>query len=221
MQGRFNALISDPMQLLVVPAALLAIMLHEIAHGLAAYWCGDLTAKSSGRLSLNPIRHIDIFGLLMLIVAGFGWAKPVPVDMRYFKKPRRDFALTALAGPLSNFLQAFVGLVIFYLILFLSKNPVAPWFDFFLSTYIGLNISLGVFNLFPIPPLDGSKIIGIVIPDKYYYHILRYERYGMFLLMALLFTGVLSKPLNSLVTLVYSGIHWLAIQPFVLFGAVS
>jgi Zn-dependent protease len=215
---RLNNILSDPAQLLIVPAALLAIMLHEICHGLAAYRLGDRTAKERGRLSLNPIRHIDVIGLLMLVVAGFGWAKPVPVDMRYFKNPRRDFAIVALAGPVSNFLQALVGYLV-YIALWLAKlNTALP--DLFLNYYIMLNIGLGVFNLIPVPPLDGSKIVGAVIPDRYYYPILRYERYGMFLLMILLFTGVLDVPLGFLRSNVSEGIFWLARQPFLLFGAV-
>ncbi|MCL2747796.1 MAG: site-2 protease family protein [Oscillospiraceae bacterium] len=233
-----NTIFKDPSQLLIVPAALLAIMLHEISHGLVAYWSGDLTAKQSGRLSLNPIRHLDPFGLVAMVFFGFGWAKPVPVDMRYFKKPRRDFALVALGGPLSNFLQALVGFVIFFAIHTLMPNQlvddpfnlfslllsgaypeILPRFpilyvQLFLTFYIVLNVGLGSFNLLPIPPLDGSKIVGIVIPDRFYYHILRFERYGMIVLAGLLFSGVLDTPLNAMRTAFLRGIGWLAGLPF-------
>jgi len=240
-----TAFLTDPAQWLIVPAALLAIMLHEISHGYAAYRLGDPTAKQKGRLTLNPIPHIDIFGLIAMIIMKFGWAKPVPVDMRYFKNPRRDFALTALAGPASNFLQAFAGLLLFNTVCLLHpilrvQGPTATlawllegtynallihspifYLQLFLFYYIILNVGLGVFNLFPIPPLDGSKIVGIVIPDKYYYQILRYERYGMIILMVLLFTDRLTGPLMFLRSLVLDGIGWLAGLPFQLFGSFT
>jgi Zn-dependent protease len=239
---RVTAFVSQPARLLIVPAALLAIMLHEISHGLAAYRLGDRTAKASGRLSLNPLRHVDVIGLLALIFAGFGWAKPVPVDMRYFKKPRRDFALTALAGPASNLLQAVVGFLLFDLTCvllpglnaytpmtifyaFLTDNfqavlelQPAAWLAVFFYYYVLLNIGLGVFNLIPIPPLDGSKIIGVIIPDRYYFPLLRYERYGMLLLFALLFTGVLDTPLGFLQVNAVTVLYRLTAWPFRLFG---
>ena len=233
-----KTLLQNPAQALIIPAALLAIMLHELSHGLAAYRLGDNTAKEKGRLSLNPIRHIDIVGLLALIFAGFGWAKPVPVDMRYFKKPRRDFALVALAGPVSNFLQALAGFILFNAACLLHSDlreagpavvmaellsgrflfhvqqiPVL-YLHLFLLYYVMCNVGLGVFNLIPIPPLDGSKIVGIVIPDRYYYPILKYEQFGMLLLVALLFLGVLDAPLYFLQSNVRRGIGWLAGLPF-------
>lgn len=176
-------------------AALFTIMFHEIAHGFAAYALGDTTAKERGRLSLNPIKHIDWFGLLMLIVVGFGWAKPVPVDMRYFKNPRRDMALVALAGPAMNFLMAFLSTVV---IVFLSIFHAPEIIGDFFGTFLTINIGLGIFNLFPIPPLDGSKILGIILPEHIHMQILRYERFGMLALMALLWTGVLNTPLGFL-----------------------
>lgn len=176
-------------------AALFTIMFHEIAHGFAAYALGDTTAKERGRLSLNPIKHIDWFGLLMLIVVGFGWAKPVPVDMRYFKNPRRDMALVALAGPVMNFLMAFLSTVV---IVFLSIFHAPEIIGNFFGTFLTINIGLGIFNLFPIPPLDGSKILGIILPEHIHMQILRYERFGMLALMALLWTGVLNTPLGFL-----------------------
>lgn len=176
-------------------AALFTIMFHEIAHGFAAYALGDTTAKERGRLSLNPIKHIDWFGLLMLIVAGFGWAKPVPVDMRYFKNPRRDMALVALAGPLMNFLMALLSTIV---IVFLSIFHAPEIIGDFFGTFLTINIGLGIFNLFPIPPLDGSKILGIILPEHIHMQILRYERFGMLILMVLLWTNVLNRPLGFL-----------------------
>ena len=170
--------------LYMVLAYLITVTLHELAHGLVAYKLGDPTAKQSGRLSLNPLRHIDPIGLLMLIFFRFGWAKPVQVDMRYFKKPHRDFALTGLAGPVMNFLLA----LFFALLLklgFALQIPSGVFYDL-LMCLIMVSVSLGIFNLLPIPPLDGSKVMGLVLPDRIYYRILPYERYGMIVLILLL-----------------------------------
>lgn len=178
-------------------AVLLCLMVHEVSHGLAAYVLGDPTAKMNHRLSLNPLRHLDPFGTLMMLFVGFGWAKPVPVDMRYFKHPKQGMAITALAGPVSNFILAYIALV--------AANFTAPFasqtggwqlqlVNFFLSLTL-LSLGLGVFNLIPFPPLDGSKVVEGFLPDKIAYTILRYERYGMFLLMAILWFGLLDGPL--------------------------
>ena len=183
--------------LLVVPAALLAIMVHEICHGLVAYALGDPTAKERKRLSFNPIRHVDPFGLLMLIVVGFGWAKPVPVDTRYFKRPKLGMALVALAGPVSNFILAFICVVCVRISIEFSGIGAVIAFQFFSLTAIR-STGLGIFNLFPIPPLDGSKIIGAVLPDWIYYKLMQVERFGFLLLMGLLWTGLLDTPLSWL-----------------------
>lgn len=182
-------------------AALLCIVIHELCHGLAAYLLGDETAKRKGRLSLNPLHHIDPFGLILMITAGFGWAKPVPVDMRYFKNPKRGMAITALAGPVSNFVLALAmlgGASVMYHFVTVSSEvqfEVFSWvFTFLLSTAI-LSVGLGVFNLVPIPPLDGSKVLFSLLPDETYRKILHYERYVMLLLFGLVFAGVLDTPL--------------------------
>ena len=181
-------------------AVLLCLTVHETCHGLAAYALGDPTAKSMNRLSMNPLRHIDPFGALMMLVVGFGWAKPVPVDMRYFKHPKSGMAITALAGPVSNFLLAYLALLIraaLAAVYFLGAytGAVLPWIMDFLIIVATLSIGLGLFNLIPFPPLDGSKVLGSFLPDRAYYTILRYERYGMFILMALLWFGVFDGPL--------------------------
>lgn len=184
--------------LLSVVAVLLCLTIHELSHGLAAYLLGDPTAKSQNRLSLNPLHHLDFFGTMMMLVAGFGWAKPVPVDLRYFKHPKSGMAITALAGPMSNFLLAYVAILIraILLPLFLSKGW-GGWekIDFFLTTLASMSIGLGIFNLIPFPPLDGSKVLEGILPDRIYYTILRYERYGIFILVAILWTGILDEPL--------------------------
>lgn len=185
-------------------AALFCITIHELSYGFAAYRLGDPTAKNAGRLSLNPIKHIDPMGLAMMLVAKVGWAKPVPVDMRYFKKPKQGMALTALAGPASNFVLAFLSVAVCSLIFRLPSAivdhiPVYVLLDF-LSNVAILSVGLGIFNLIPISPLDGSKILFSFLPDKAYLTILRYERYVMILVLILTFLGVFSGPLSWLMT---------------------
>lgn len=190
--------------LISAAAALFCITVHELSHGLAACLLGDPTAKNAGRLSLNPIRHIDPMGLAMMLVAKVGWAKPVPVDMRYFKKPKQGMALTALAGPASNFVLAFLAVAVCSLAFRLpgamaDRLPVYILLDF-LSNVAILSVGLGIFNLIPISPLDGSKILLSFLPDKVYLAILRYERYVMGLVLVLTFLGVFSRPLSWLMT---------------------
>jgi Zn-dependent protease len=171
---------------------------------------------------LNPIKHIDPLGLLLMITAHVGWAKPVPVDMRYFKHPKRDMALTALAGPASNFLLAWVFLLLanllgHLLVLFSPSIGLSPWGllpMLFLINAAVLSIGLGVFNLFPIPPLDGSKILFSFLPDKIYYTIHRYERYIMILMLALVWVGVLDKPLSFLMVQLLRGLCFLSGMDF-------
>ena len=169
----------------------LCLTIHETCHGLAAYALGDPTAKSMHRLSLNPLRHIDWIGLCMMFFCGFGWAKPVPVDPRYFRKPKQGMALTALAGPVSNLLLALL-LLLFSRLIYDFAPYSDLWnlvFGFLLDTAV-LSIGLGVFNLVPIPPLDGSKVLAAFLPDRAYFQLMRYERYGMLLLIFLSFQGV-------------------------------
>ena len=206
--------------LLRVIAVLFCIVFHEVSHGVAAYLLGDPTAKAQRRLSLNPIRHIDPFGALMMLLVGFGWAKPVPVDMRYFKKPKSGMAITALAGPLSNFILAYIMMLFAYIFLgVFVVNEVAysaltqGVLNFCIMT-ASLSIGLGVFNLIPFPPLDGSKILGILLPDRIYYKILRYEFAGTIVLMALLWLGVLDAPLYAVRSFVSNGLMNLAQWPY-------
>ena len=185
-------------------AVLLCLTVHETCHGLAAYALGDPTARRAHRLSLNPLRHIDWFGLLMMFAAGFGWAKPVPVNPNYFKKPKQGMDVTALAGPVSNFLLALLTLLaarIFCDVAAYSETNQRI-LDFLLMVAV-LSIGLGLFNLVPIPPLDGSKVLFAVLPDRAYDWLMRNERYGMLLLFALVFFDVGSNALSKTIQWVF------------------
>lgn len=185
-------------------AVLLCLTVHESCHGLAAYALGDPTARREHRLSLNPLRHIDWFGLLMMFVAGFGWAKPVPVNPNYFKKPKQGMALTALAGPVSNFLLALLTLLAARIFCDVAAYSEANQriLDFLLMVAL-LSIGLGLFNLLPIPPLDGSKVLFAVLPDGAYNQLMHYERYGMLLLFALVFFDVGSSAFSAAIEWVF------------------
>ena len=197
----FGALLSMVTRL---AAVLLCLTVHESCHGLAAYALGDPTARREHRLSLNPLRHIDWFGLLMMFVAGFGWAKPVPVNPNYFKKPKQGMALTALAGPVSNFLLALLMLLAARIFCDVAAYSEANQriLDFLLMVAL-LSIGLGLFNLLPIPPLDGSKVLFAVLPDGAYNQLMRYERYGMLLLFALVFFDVGSSAFSAAIEWVF------------------
>ena len=186
----------------LVAASLLCITFHETCHGLAAYRLGDNTAKRMGRLSLNPLKHVDLMGLIMMALFRFGWAKPVPVDMRNFKNPKAGMALTALAGPVSNVVLAYAAVVLCNFVIFLADRLGSTWLllalaQFFVYVEI-ISAGLAVFNVFPIPPLDGSKVLFALLSDRAYDQLMRYEKYGMGLLMALLVTGAIDRPLGAM-----------------------
>ena len=210
LQNLFQALDVASLQdaALRVLAVFLCLTVHETCHGLAAYGLGDPTAKSMHRLSLNPLRHIDWFGLVMMFAAGFGWAKPVPVDPRYFKKPKQGMAITALAGPASNFLLAILAIGISKAI-YLYAPYTAAWdmiFFFFLYTVAPLSIGLGLFNLLPIPPLDGSQVLAVLLPDRAYVQLMRYERYGMIVLLLLSWFGLTGDLISNAIMSVYGAL---------------
>ena len=176
--------------LLRVIPALLCITLHELAHGFTAYALGDDTAKAAGRLTLNPIKHLDPMGLLMMVIFGFGYAKPVPVDMRKFQNPKRGMAITALAGPLCNVLISLVFYFLYgLLILPLSGSSAGQLALEMMETTVVLSLAMAIFNILPIPPLDGSKVMAALLPDRQYEMLMRYERIGMLLLLALVMMG--------------------------------
>jgi Zn-dependent protease len=178
-----------------------ATPIHEYAHALIATKLGDDTPRSMGRLTIDPKAHIDPIGAIMILIFGFGYAKPVQVRMRNFKKPKRDMALVALAGPVSNLLQSFVFFFIYSACLFgasRSGSEIINYLGVFFFFAGVININLAVFNLLPIPPLDGSRLLTALLPSKYYFKIMQYERYIQLALFALLFTGVLTTPLMFL-----------------------
>lgn len=184
--------------IVVVSASLLCITVHETCHGLTAYWMGDDTAKRMGRLSLNPLRHVDLMGLVMMAIVRFGWAKAVPIDMRRFRNPKVGMAITALAGPLSNVLLMIAAMLlrsVVFVPYLMSDHLVWQYAVLFLEYIAVLSAGLAVFNLIPIPPLDGSKVLFAVLPARYYDRLMRIERYGMILLALVLIGGVLDRPL--------------------------
>ncbi len=188
---------------------LIALTVHEFAHGYTAYKLGDMTARDMGRLSLNPIRHLDPIGAIMLLFFHFGWAKPVPINARNFKRPKRDFAITALAGPLSNLLLAFISALLYLVMILIYRNAEITS-DFGLSLFANavlfiqlfhlINLGLGVFNLLPLPPFDGSRILYSVLPTEKYFAVMRHERkiyycvLAWFLLGDILASGLMSLP---------------------------
>ena len=181
--------------------ALVCITLHELSHGYTAYLLGDDTAKSRGRLTLNPIKHMDVMGLLMMLVFHVGWARPVPVNMYKFKNPKRGMALTALAGPMSNLVIAVVFMFVSGLLYIpLYSSGVGYFFLGMLQLTAYISVGLGLFNLIPIPPLDGSKVLFSLMSDDKYYKLMRYERYGGILMLILVASGVIGRPLSSLIS---------------------
>ena len=190
----------DPLTILInIPVFLISLSFHELAHGFVAYKLGDRTAKLDGRLSMNPIRHIDPIGFLLMILCGFGWAKPVMINMRNLKKPKRDMAVIALAGPVTNVILAFVCLMIYYPIIYALNGNVPYGLTLFFSQLFFLNLSLAIFNIIPVPPLDGSKVMAALLPPKYYFRWMQYERYGFIVLLILVITGVIGMILTPVI----------------------
>ena len=203
-----------------IPAVLFAITVHECAHGWAAYLMGDSTARYSGRLSLNPLRHMDPIGALCMLFFRFGWAKPVPVNSGYFKNRRLGIVTVSLAGPLSNFIVGLLSCILFYLVSFLTKGEsvIARFALAILIQSVYMNVGLMIFNLIPIPPLDGSKILLEFLPYRWQYEIYRYERYFGLILILLVYAGSMTPILSffqSYVLMFYEFISSLILNLFI------
>lgn len=196
--------------LISVLAVIIALSVHEFSHGYAAYKLGDHTAKSMGRLSLNPMAHLDPIGTLMLLLVGFGWARPVPINTRYFQKPRRDIAITSIAGPASNFIVAFAAMFFYALTTFIAVNVITvtasnvTTFNIILTMFYyiaSLNLGLGLFNLIPLPPLDGSNVLMSLLPPaaaQKYSQIRYYSQYIFIALIVMSRVGInVYSPLNT------------------------
>lgn len=220
-------------KMLSVPAVLLALVFHECAHGYTAYKLGDPTAKNMGRLTLNPLAHLDPIGAILMLLVGFGWARPVPVNPRYFKNPRKGMALTALMGPVANILIAIISallyLLMYKLFLVMSAGVLLTrfWYNFlyYLTLFFlimhRLNLSLAIFNLIPLPPLDGSRILGLFLPQKWYYWLLTHERQIAIIFFVWLLVGdglatyllalpaVASSPVLAAIVNIFSLSGWL------------
>ena len=207
--------------LFTIIVVLFSLSFHEMSHALAAYKMGDHTARNLGRLTLNPGSHLDLFGTLSMMLFGFGWAKPVPVNTRNFKNPKLGIIVTSIAGPASNILLSFVALLLHAILIAVAPIPQVITTDtafsgkilFFLVMLLYyfhiLNLYLAVFNLLPIPPLDGSKILFMFLPPKAYIFVNKYEQFIRMGLFALLFMGVLSVPLNLICGLLSFGMEFI------------
>lgn len=223
LSGQFTLqnIIAEILAVLVI--LFLVLPFHEWAHAFTASKLGDTGIKERGRLSLNPLSHIDPIGAVCMLLFGFGWAKPVPVDSRNFKNPKVGMAVTALMGPVANLVAAFAGLLVYdalftFVPAFMSGNAVGVFFAQFLAFYIIVNVNLAVFNLLPIPPLDGSKILFTFLPDSAVQFCYRYQMFFFLALFAMISFGPLSGLLSYLSNGLLEGMSWLAALPFRAFG---
>lgn len=222
ISGNLNFATALTQILAILVIVFLVLPFHEWAHAFTASKLGDTSIKYRGRLTLNPLAHVDPIGALALLLFGFGWAKPVPVDTRNFKKPKLYMGIVALMGPVANIIAAIAGGLIFQAIgkfapAFFTGQGLGYYVYLFLSFYVQINVSLAVFNLLPIPPLDGSKILFVFLPDKAVAWFYRYQQIISIILLALLWVGVLRIPLSFLSGFVLKFVNWITALPFSLF----
>ena len=198
-------------RLIMIPIVLIALTFHEFCHGLVSSKLGDPTPRLTGRLTLNPLAHLDPIGTLLMIFTGFGWAKPVQINPGYYKKPKWGMALTALAGPISNFVLAFAAMLV-YTIIHIINLKTGVFADsmyqisYFVLLFAQVNLCFMVFNLIPIPPLDGSRVLGLFLSTSAYFKLQRFERYSMILIIVLSFLNVFSVVIGTGVNFVLDGI---------------
>ncbi len=174
---------------------LIAFPIHECAHALVAKWLGDDTAEKQGRITLNPIKHLDLWGTILMLFAGFGWAKPVPINPNNFKKRKLGMALSSLAGPVSNLILAYISMILSKILLYTETSEELATICI---TAMFINIGLAVFNLIPVPPLDGSRILLLILPEKLYFKVMKYENIIFIILFAVIYLGLLDEPLSFL-----------------------
>lgn len=200
--------------MLLIPVILISLTVHEYSHGYAAYKCGDLTARNLGRLTLNPLKHLDPIGTIMMLIFGFGYARPVPINTRNFANPKKDICIVSIAGPLSNIVLCFFGIIIYRAtvaaaielsLITQSTMPLFSVWSMFCTTFIVCNASLAVFNLLPIPPLDGSRILSVVLPPRMAFALARYENYIMLGVIVLLYLGKLDGIVSFFARAIVSG----------------
>lgn len=223
LSGNFG--LTDLILLLVsIPVVLLSLSFHELAHGYVAIKLGDPTARYYGRITMNPLKHLDPIGALSMLLFGIGWAKPVPINPMNFRDPKKGMALTGLAGPVSNLILSFIG-VLLYRVTYTVFGAMGPltepvyWLGTALlllfSAFSSMNAALAIFNLIPVPPFDGSRIFYFILPDKYYFSVMKYERIIMMVTLVLLFSGVLDTPLSLATDGVLAVFHFIVgLVPF-------